>query len=227
MKKVVVISGGNDGLGKEIARILAPKNNVIILVRNKEKVSKIIKEIRCDFEVCDVREFNQIDKALKNIYRKYKRIDSVINNAGVWIEGELDKNDSSEIENAINTNTLGTIFLSKAAVSYFKKQKSGLIINIISQAGIYAKAKRTVYNASKWAITGFTKSLQPELADYGIRVTGIYPGKMNTGLFRKKRIKKDMSDAINAYEVAKTIEFILSFDNNIEFPEIGIKHIKG
>lgn len=227
MKKVVVISGGNDGLGKEIAKILGPNNDVIILVRSKDKALKTIKEIPCDFEICDIKDYSQIEKSIKSIYKKYKKIDCVINNAGVWTEGELDENDFSEIENAINTNTLGTIFLSKATIPYFKKQKSGLIINIISQAGIYAKAKRTVYNASKWAITGFTKSLQPELADYGIRVTGIYPGKMNTGLFRKKGIEKDMSDAISASEVAKTIEFILSFGNVIEFPEVGIKHVKG
>ncbi len=227
MKKVVIISGGNDGLGKEIARILSPNNSVIIFVRSKEKAKKTIREILCEYEVCDVRNYSQIEKALKKIYIRHKRIDCVINNAGVWIEGELEQNISQDIENTIKTNTLGTIYLSKAVIPYFKKQKSGLIINIISQAGIYAKAKRTVYNASKWAITGFTKSLQPELADYGIRVTGIYPGKMNTGLFIKKGIKKDMSDAIGAFEVAKTIEFILSFGNSIEFPEVGIKHVKG
>src|SRR3989344_4864025 len=114
MKKVIVISGGNDGLGKEIAKILSPNNNVIILVRSKNKAQKTIKEVSCDFEICDLRDYNQIDKALKNIYRKYKKIDCVVNNAGVWVEGELTENNPEEIENAIKTNTLGTIFLSKA-----------------------------------------------------------------------------------------------------------------
>ena len=79
MKKVVVISGGNDGLGKEIAKTLAPDYEVIILVRNKEKAKKTIKEIPCDFEICDVRDYSQIDRALKNIYKKYKRIDCIRN----------------------------------------------------------------------------------------------------------------------------------------------------
>lgn len=227
MEKVVVISGGNDGLGKEIARILSPKNKVIILVRSKEKGEEAIKEIGCRFEVCDVKDYGEIERSLKNIYDKYKKIDCVINNAGVWIEGELEENDPENIKNAIETNTLGVIFLSKSATPYFKKQKHGLIINIISQAGIYAKAKRSVYNASKWAITGFTKSLQAELAPHGIAVTGIYPGKLNTGLFKKTGVEKDMKDAISPKDVARTIEFVLSFDNIIEFPEIGIKHVQG
>lgn len=227
MEKVVVISGGNDGLGKEIARILSPKNKVIILVRSKEKGEETIKEIGCEFEVCDVKDYGEIERSLKNIYDKYKKIDCVINNAGVWIEGELEENDPENIKNALETNTLGVIFLSKSAIPYFKKQKQGLIINIISQAGIYAKVKRSVYNASKWAITGFTKSLQAELAPHGITVTGIYPGKLNTGLFKKAGVEKDMKDAISPKDVARTIEFVLSFDSAVEFPEIGIKHVQG
>lgn len=227
MKKVVVISGGGDGLGKEIAKTLSPNNIVVILIRKKDQAVKVSSEIGCSFEICDVTDPKQIENAVQNIIKKHKKIDCVVNNAGVWIEGELEGNKAEDIKKAIEINTTGVIFLSKAVIPTMKKQKSGLIINIISQAGIYAKAKRTVYNASKWAITGFTKSLQPELADYGIRVTGIYPGKLSTRLFKKAGIEKDMIDAIGPDQVAKTIEFILSFDNSVVFPEVGIKHIKG
>lgn len=227
MQKVIVISGGNDGLGKEIARRLSRENEVIILVRSKDKVKATKKEINCDYEICDIRDSNQVSEAVKSIIKKHKRIDVLVNNAGVWVEGELDDNSSDQIENTISTNTLGTIFLTKSVVPYLKKQKNGLIINVISQAGFYAKTKRSIYNASKWAITGFTKSIQAELSDYGIAVTGLYPGKMNTGLFRKAGNDKNMADAVEASEVAKTIEFILTFDKQIVFPEIGIKHVKG
>ena len=108
-----------------------------------------------------------------------------------------------------------------------KKQNSGFIINIILQAGLYGKAERSVYSASKFAITGFTKSIQPELAKYNIAVTGIYPGKLNTRLFEKAGVTKTMTDALHPNEIAKVIEFLLSFPNSVVFPEIGIKHIKG
>lgn len=72
-------------------------------------------------------------------------------------------------------------------------KKEGLIININSQEGINHKAERTVYNASKWGVTGFTKSLQDELAKYGIRVTDVMPGMMKTDMFSRMNIEKNMA----------------------------------
>jgi len=115
--------------------------------------------------------------------------------------------------------------MTKAVVPAMKQQKSGLIININSQGGLYAKAERSVYTASKWAVTGFTKAMQPELAPFGIAVTGIYPGMLKTDMFNKMGIDKDMSKGLDTKEVAKTVEFLLSFDTPTTFPEIGIKHI--
>lgn len=227
MKKVIVISGGSDGLGKEIAKTLSIKYTVVLLAPNKEKVDKVSKELNCDYEVCDVKSYQEIETAVKKIINKYQRIGCVINNAGVWIEGELAENDYEKIKEVFEINTLGTIYLTKSVIPYMKRQKHGLIINIISQAGLIAKAKRTIYYSSKWTITGFTKSLQLELAEYGIGVTGIYPGKMNTKFFEKVGNHKEMSDAIETKDVAKTIEFILSFNNSTIFPEISIKHLRG
>ena len=226
MKKVIVISGGSDGLGKTIAKRLSSKNTVIILSPTKQKLEKAAKEIGCEFEVCDVSEYSQVEKAIEAIIKKHKRIDCVINNAGLWIQGELDENNPDDIKKVIEVNTTGVIFLSKAVIPQMKKQKNGLIINIDSYAGLVAKAERTVYNASKWAITGFSKSLQPELAKFNIGVTCIYPGMMVTQMFEKMGIHKVMEKGVKTDEVAKTIEFILTFDNPVLFPDIGIKHIE-
>ena len=76
-----------------------------------------------------------------------------------------------------------------------KKQKSGDLIFINSQAGLNAKAKRSVYTATKWGLNGFAKSLQQELLPFNIRVLNFYPGKMKTFLFEKARIEKDLSNA--------------------------------
>lgn len=227
MKKVIVITGGSDGLGKEIAKRLSLQNDVVIVSQNKEKLEEVAKEIGCDFQLCNVTNYQDISRSVKNIIDKYGKLDCLINDAGVWIEGELDENDPEKINHTFAVNTLGTINFSKAVIPQMKLQKSGRIINIISQAGIYAKAKRAVYCASKFAITGFTQALQSELATYGIGVMGVYPGKMNTKLFEKAGIDKKMDDAIESEEAAKVIEFILSFNDSTVFPEIGIKHING
>lgn len=220
--KTILISGGSDGLGKAIAARLASNNKVIILPPTENKLKAAAEEIGCEYRVCDVRDYAVVEKIVQEI----GAIDCVINNAGLWIQGPLDKNDPQRIHEVLEVNTLGTINLTKAVIPGMKRQKSGLIINIISQAGLYAKAERSVYNASKWAITGFTKSIQPELAPFGIGVTGLYPGMLKTDMFNKMGIQKDMSKGLDTEDVAKTIEFMLSFDKPTLFPEIGIKHLE-
>lgn len=220
--KTILISGGSDGLGKAIAARLAPNHKVVILSPHEEKLRKVAGDLHCEYSVCDVRDYAQIEKTVRQI----GVIDCLVNNAALWIEGPLDQNDPQYIRQVLEVNTLGVINLTKAVIPIMKQQKSGLIININSQGGWYAKAERSVYTATKWAMTGFTKAIQPELAPFGIAVTGIYPGKMKTGMFAKMGIDKKLDDALDPAEVARTVEFVLSFDKPVMFPEIGIKNIE-
>lgn len=224
--KVIVISGGSDGIGKAIAKKLSKDNKVIILARNQERLNQAAEEIGCDKRVCDVSDWQQVEQTIESITEEYGHINALVNNAGAWIEGPLEQNNPEEIEQTIKINVLGVIFLSKAVVPIMQTQKSGWIINIDSQAGIYAKAEKSVYHASKWAVTGFTKSLQQELRSLGIKVNALYPGKVDTDLFNKAGNEKSMNDALNPEDIAKTVEFMLSFDNGTHFPEIGIKNIE-
>lgn len=225
MKKVIVISGGSDGLGREIAKQLTAEHTVIILSPDKEELQGVADTLKCDFRVCDVSDPKNIALTVNSIRDEYNSIDCLINNAGIWIEGALDQNDVTNIQAVITINATGAILLTKAILPVMKEQKDGLIINVVSQAGIYAKAERSIYTASKWALTGFTKSLQAELAKNGIRVTGLYPGKMKTKMFEKLGIKKSMEDALETKEVARVVAFLISSNRDVVFPEIGIKHI--
>jgi NADP-dependent 3-hydroxy acid dehydrogenase YdfG len=225
MKKVIVITGGSEGLGKAIAKQLAPNNQVIICAVNEDKLKAAANEIGCEYFVCDVTKNEQIEGMIKQVLVKYKRIDVLVNNAGLWIQGELDQNDPDKIKSLFEVNALGTILFSRSVIPVMKNQKSGWILNVISQAGFYGKAERSVYNASKWAITGFTKSLEMELAKFGIKVVGLYPGMMKTHIFQKVGIEKDTTNGLEVDEVAKIVEFIISFDSPLTFPEIGFKNI--
>lgn len=224
MNKVIVISGGSDGLGKKLAEGLTPDDKVVIISPSEEKLKNVADKLNCDYRVADISDPESVGKAIESIVSKYGHIDCLINNAGIWIQGELENNNYGRIKQVIEVNTLGTIYLTKAVIPEMKRSK-GLIINIISQAGINAKSERTVYNASKWAITGFTKSIQPELAPYGVRVTGLYPGMMKTEMFSKMGIEKDMANGVQTDEVLKAVEFLLSLDEDTMIPELGIKHI--
>lgn len=221
--KTVLISGGSDGLGKALAKKLAAKYTVIILGNNTEKTKRVSKEIGCDFVLADVSNYSDVEAAVSKTVRKYSHIDYLVNNAGLWIEGPLERNDPKQIKKVIEVNTVGTIFLTHATLPYMKKKKRGRIINVISQAGLSAKAERVVYNTSKWAITGFTKSLALELMSHNITVVGFYPGSMKTSFFDKAGIKKGQSKYLELEDVIRALEFIIETKGDINIPELGIK----
>ncbi|MCL4390067.1 MAG: SDR family oxidoreductase [Patescibacteria group bacterium] len=210
MKPVAVISGGSDGLGKEIARQLIGDYQVVILSPHAEKLQAAAAELGVDYRLCDVANWGQVDAAVRDILAKYQQINALINCAGVWIEGELDTNDPAQIKRVLEVNCLGTILLSRAVIPAIKAQKSGKIINIISDAGLKTKAQRSVYCASKWAITGFTKCLELDLSPYGISVSAVYPGPMKTKFFEKAGINRDLTDAADPVSVASEIAASLS-----------------
>lgn len=220
--KTILITGGSDGLGKAIAAKLSPSNKVIILSPNEEKLRKTASQIGCEYKICDVRDYDQLQAVIAEV----GKVDCLVNNAGLWIQGTLEENAPEYIKEVMDVNALGTINATKAVIPLMKQQKSGLIINIISQAGWYAKAERSVYTASKWAVTGFTKATQAELAPHGICVTGLYPGMLKTEMFAKMGIQKDMSKGLDTDEVAKTVEFILSFKKPTVFMEVGLKNME-
>ncbi len=225
MKKVIIITGGSDGLGKTLTESLSKENDVIILATSEEKLINVANNNGCNYKVCDVSNYFLVEKCINEIIEKFGKIDVLINNAGLWIQEELDNNDSERINSVVDVNLLGVINCTKAVIPVMKQNKNGLIININSQAGINHKAERVVYNATKWGVTGFSKSLADEVAKYGIRVSNVMPGMMKTDMFNKMNIQKNMINGIDTKEVARLIQFIIDTPSDVMIPEVGIKNI--
>ena len=101
-----------------------------------------------------------------------------------------------------------------------------LIINVCSQASFDSDDFSTVYNASKWGMRGFNRSIQRVLSKENIKVTGFYPGFMQTDLFKKAGNDYDTSTGLEVEKVAKAIRFIIECDNDVIIPEFGIKDIE-
>lgn len=224
-KKVIVITGGSDGLGKSIAEQLS-NNNIIIISNNKEKLIKVSKELKCNYKYCDVTDYNQVDKTIKEIVNEYTKIDVLINCAGIWLAGDLTETDYDKISKCIDVNTKGPIYMTKAVLNSMYQRKEGLIINVCSQASFDNDDFSVVYNASKWAMRGFNRSIQKDISKKGIKVTGFYPGFMQTDIFKKAGNDYDTSTGLETYKVAKAIEFIINCDNDVIIPEFGIKDIE-
>lgn len=224
-EKVILISGGSDGLGLAAAKVLNKMNTVIILAPEKSKCEEIKKYFDIDFVIADVTKENEVEKAIKNVIKKYGRIDTLINNAGIWIEGQLEDNKYERIKKVFEVNVLGAMNLTQKVLPYMKKVKRGRIVNVVSQAGLYPKAERSVYHASKYALRGFTDSLAIELAPHSIAVSGFYPDKISTHFFAKAGDSKNMTNYIKVEEAARAIEFIVESGEKLNITELGIKNL--
>ncbi len=227
MKKVILITGGSEGLGYSLAKKLSEDNTVIILSRNENKLKKSAKELNVDFIVCDITNSKNVKTAIEKVYKKYEKIDILINSAGVMARGELVENDFDLIKKVIDTNLTGLINVTRAVLPQMKERRNGIIININSQGGIAHYSERSLYHSSKWGVTGFTKNLQDEVAKYNIKVTDVLPGLMKTNIFKNANIDRKIGDdGLNPEDVANIISFIINLPEEIIIPEIGIKNIK-
>lgn len=223
-KKVVLITGGSQGLGKDLAVRLLAQYEVVVLSNDKVSLEKTAEELKCHAYLCDITDVSSVQKTVQEIVGKLGHIDVLINDAGVWVGGDLDENDYSDIARVMLVNSVGTINITKAVVRVMKKQRSGKIINIGSIDGIETKAERSIYSASKWAITGFTKALAKDMEKYNVAVIGIYPGLIDTGLFANSGAERDMTFAMKPVQVSKIVEFILSFDD-IVFDQVVFRNL--
>ena len=209
--KTVVITGGSDGLGLSLAKQFVSKGSkVIIIGRNKDRLDKAVNELGEEVKsyVADVSNLKQ----LQSVADSLKEVDVLINNAGIWIEGQIADNAEEEISQAIDINLKGVIYATKAFLSLLKKSIGSHILNISSTSGLKGRDNQAVYVATKFGVTGFTESLKADLANSNIKVSGFYPGGMHTSLFEKVGKPKDNKDWMDTEKVAEIIVFMLERD---------------
>lgn len=209
MNKTIIITGGSTGLGYSTAKLLSKSYKVYILSRSEDKLKKAAEEIGCEYKVCDVSDWDQVETSINEILNESEYIEALINCAGIWIEGQLGENSAKEISQAIDINTKGTIYPTKAVLQKMLEQNEGFIINVSSSAGLQGRAGHTTYAASKFAVRGFTDSLREDMKETNIRVVGFYPGGMKTEFFAKQGSGKDVSAYMETDEVAGVIQNIL------------------
>ena len=229
--KVTVITGGSSGLGKEIALLFAEKEaKVIILARSETDLKSAADEIgkNVEYYACDISNATAVKNTISEIYKKYNKIDILINNAGIWFEGPFENHPSEKIAEIFNIVTLGTIYTTKEVLPIMKQRSDGQILNIVSVAGIETPGEMgqyAPYTAAKHAITGFTKATEEELQGTKIKVMGIYPGGMNTSIFKKAGFNYgDAEDwMMNKKDVAKIVLFMLSQPKDIVIDQLVVR----
>jgi short-subunit dehydrogenase len=208
--KTIIVTGAGSGLGKELALLFSQQGyHVLLTGRSANKLENAKAEIeqaggRADFVVLDVQNETDIVKKVAKI-SKSQKIVGLVNNAGVGHFGPFVEITEKEINEMLHTNVLGTILMTKAILPILVDQAEGLLMNIISTAGLRGKVNEAVYVASKFAVRGFTESLQKEYEKSPIKITAVYMGGMDTPFWEGSTHVADSSRFRSPKEVAEII----------------------
>jgi 3-hydroxy acid dehydrogenase/malonic semialdehyde reductase len=207
MKKIAMITGATSGIGKATAQILASNGyDLIITGRRKELLNdlsvSIINDTKAEvLSLCfDVRDSKQVEKSIDSLTGKWENIDLLINNAGLAVGLEpVHSGVVDDWDRMIDTNVKGLLYISRKVSAKMVEKGTGHIINLSSIAGHEAYPNGAAYCASKHAVQAITKAMRIELLPFGIKVSSISPGMVDTE-FSVVRFKGDKERADNSYK---------------------------
>ncbi len=182
----VIITGASRGIGRGIAQHLAREGFTVgLLARSEDRLLQLQQRIvaeggDCRIHACDLRDERDAVFAVGTLIESLHGVDALINNAGVIIRKNVFDISPDEFRGMIETNVLGLFYATRAVLPLMRDQGHGHIINISSISGKVPLPGGSGYAASKYAVTGFSQSLLQEVRDYGIKVTTIYPGSVDS-----------------------------------------------
>lgn len=180
MNKTIFITGASAGIGKATAKFFAAKGwKVIATMRKPENETELNLIDNVTLLPLDVTNAEQITETVQKALAMGD-IDVVYNNAGYALLGALEATSDVQLTKLMETNFFGTVRVIKAFIPAFREKRSGLFINMTSSAGIMAFPFSSIYDASKWALEGFSESLAFELEPFGIGIKNIEPGLVAT-----------------------------------------------
>jgi len=237
--KIAIVTGASSGIGEATADLLAQQGVKVALVARRkdrlEALAKKIKEAGGEALVieADVTDKKACQKVVQEVLAKWKKIDILINNAGVMLLGPTAKAPLEEWERMININLLGLLYMTYAAMPSMRAQKSGHLVNVSSVAGRTTRAGSAVYNATKWGVNAFTEALRQEIVaeKTNIRTTLIEPGAVSTELVSHNSPEVQQSlnemwkgmERLKSEDIASSILYALSQPAHVNVNEILIR----
>lgn len=221
--KKIFVTGGSRGIGAAIVKTLADAGAQVAFTysTNESKAQELLKTLPGLGHLCfqlDVANATDVENVVAQVLEKWPQVDGVVNNAGITKDQLLLRMKTEDFDQVISTNLTGAFSITKAFSKSMMKARQGSFVNISSVIGSMGNAGQSNYAASKGGLEAFTKSVALEFASRGIRANCVAPGY----------IKSDMTDALNAeqlakfndkiplarageaYEVAQAVSFLLS-----------------
>lgn len=235
-KRNVLITGATSGIGEATARLLAKHNyNLIICGRRQDRLDKLSAELQSQTNVTtlsfDVRDYDAVKAALQSLDGEWKNIDVLINNAGnAHGLDPVHRGSIADWDAMMDINVKGLLYVSREIMPAMTERKSGHIINIGSVAGKEVYPNGNVYCASKFAVDALTKGMRMDLNPFGIKVTSIHPGLVETE-FSLVRFKGDADKASSVYkgiqpltghDIAETILYVLSTPDHVVIADMVV-----
>ncbi len=220
-KKVVLITGSANGLGKTIAYIFAKNNYNVVINYNKslKEAQKLAGELEKKFKIscltikCDVTKENEVKNMVDKIILKFKKIDCLVNNAGIAIDNFIENKSAEEFKKVLDVNLLGPFLTIKYIGKIMYENKEGSIINIASNNGIDECYPTSLdYDASKAALINMTKNLAKYYVPY-VRVNAVAPGWIDTSMCQKEEVdisKIALKRIGKPEEIAEVVYFLAS-----------------
>ena len=228
ISKIAVVTGGTKGIGYAIAEALA-KNGAAVFIcgRSESDLTSAVEKLstvgKASGRVCDVRNESDVEAMLAECVRELGGIDILVNNAGMGYFGKtVEELSGDEFRQTLETNLFGVFYTCHHAIPLMKQRGGGYIINISSLAGQNPHAKMAAYNASKFALNGFSEAMMQEVRHDGIKVSYICPGSVNTD-FGGDTASPEKAWQLQPADIAETIIDLLSFDRRALPSKIEIR----
>ncbi|MDA7762231.1 SDR family NAD(P)-dependent oxidoreductase [Crocinitomicaceae bacterium] len=237
MDQYIFITGASSGFGEATARLFAKKGrSLILMARREERLLALKEELSDQVDVitltCDVRDEKGVNSAIAQLDDAVLgNIGLLVNNAGLAVgKGPIDQGITEDWERMIDTNIKGLLYVTKALVPFFKRNKKGHIINIASIAGKEVYPGGNVYCATKHAVDALSRAMRIDLVSHGIKVSNLAPGAAETE-FSIVRFKGDKQTADHVYDgydpliaedIAETVWFLSSRPAHVNINDITI-----
>jgi len=203
MAKVWLITGSGNGLGRDIVEAaLAAGDSVVAAARRTEELAPLVAQYgeRVKPVTLDVRDEAAAQAAVQAAVDTYGRLDVLVNNAGYGQFAPFEQMSGEDFKGIIDTCFYGVVFTTRAAIPVMRQQKSGYIFQISSIGGRLAMPGNAPYHAAKWAVGGFSDSVETEVAPFGVKVCTIEPGGIRTNWAR--RAGGNLPDLLPEYEAS-------------------------
>lgn len=181
MQKTIFITGASSGIGKASAQLFHDKGwNVVATMRSPEKEEELTKLDNILVTKLDVQDSASIKAAIQQTIDKYDKIDVLLNNAGYGLAGSFESMNEETIKRQFEVNVFGLFAVTQAVLPHMRKEKNGMIINISSVGGRMTFPLFSLYHATKFAVEGFSESMQYEMEQIGVKIKIVEPGSVKT-----------------------------------------------